>query len=77
MSDMDVIRPWGEGEAYRKGLEAGRAEHKTERIERIATAVLAGFGACSARNNSDEAEAVYAVAAARALIIELDKEQKP
>lgn len=59
--------------AYALGVQHGREGAYGERLERIATAVLAAF---AVRDSTHDADAHDAVKAARALIAALDKEGK-
>lgn len=76
MNVNDPIAPWRNTEAYQHGLELGRAEAKVCRLERIATAVLAGLVSHPkdvGEPGDDDWRAQRAVSQARALIAEIDR----
>jgi hypothetical protein len=72
------IHPLDEGfaEIIRAAVGGPKPETQKQRLERIATAVLAGYCAQTGNEHMQEAKlANWAVVQAKALISELDKEE--
>ena len=76
MSDYTRIAPMTPHEAFEAGRQRGLAENAKERIERIATAVLAGMWANPEWDSTPDGYAKDAVLQARALVAELDRQEQ-